>query len=623
MKSILRPLYFKATNKQLINGSVTLEKLRDIFKELNINSQHKLLLAKHDKKLKIPNYYAIEEICRDKTGKSFDEFFNFKRSVTKSRQIDRITESNFIKKIKKWCSDNNIKSQSEYLAFKGRPKKFPTVATIKKNYGDDYFTEVLGLTIYKAKLEDKLFDDDFKNKLKEWCLKNKISSISQYNKAKKPKGFPSGERIRQVYGYEYFSEALEVEYRNYEILTKEEARQICIANGVFTSNHYPKFYQLYNEKNEKKLPSEIYRFYQTNWSDFIQLSETQLFIGNSMSNLELFTYKLLHDRNIDFETEKTFDDCRSKNPLPFDFFLPSIFSRPVIIELDGEHHRIVDKNHRFYSKTTKKHDAIKNKYCEENKINLIRIEKLTDIEPTLIKVINLHNFQKIRDLDWTSDFQTEREVLESKLSKSIKVKLLLLMAERGKNSLTNIEIIQQTGIWNSQFYTIKNELINLNLINRPTDYYFLDEEMNKIALLYKQGKNITEISNETGYKNKTYLIKRLKEMGIDYKSLKSTKEEAANLRNSIIELHLKGFRPVDISKELNASHGYISLQITAYKIRIGELQPDNKIIETAEKVRYLRNKGVKMKEISKKLGKGIHHLYQCLRWTTYEENVKN
>lgn len=623
MKTPSSQILFKATNKQLKDGSISFEQLRDVFKELKIDSQYKLSVAKKDKILKIPNYYTIDEICRNIKGQTFDEFFQFKRSITKPRQIDRITEQAFVEKLQKWCSDNNIKSKADYAAFKSRPKEFPTVKTIVSNYGDDYFTNILGLKLYKEKLEDRLIEEDFKNELRKWCIDNKITSIAQYNTTKKPKGFPSGERIRQIYGYEYFADALGIKYRNYEFLTKEEARQVCLDNGVYYSNHYPKFYQLYNEKHDKKLPSNPYKYYQTDWANFIKLSDTQLFIGNSMSNLELFTYKLLYDRGIEFETEKTFENCRSKNPLPFDFFLPNVIEQPVIIELDGEHHRATSINNKFYTPKIKEHDKIKNIFCFENNIKLIRIEDLFKIESELIREINLNSYPKIKDLDWTSDFQTEKDVIESKLVKSIKVKLLLLMAERGKCSLSNVEIINLTKISKPQFYGLKNELINLGLITRETDYYFSEMEMKRIAELYKEGKNISEIVRETGYKNRAYLVKRLKDMGVTYKSRKSSKEDADNLRSKVIELYLLGYRPVEISKNIKASQGYISLLIQDYKISIGEIKPDEKTIKTAKQTRELLKNGVTMKEISKILATSTQHLYKCLRWTEKELDSGN
>lgn len=76
----------------------------------------------------------------------------------------------------------------------------------------------------------------------------------------------------------------------------------------------------------------------------------------------------LDDNNIVYIQEKRFDDCRDKKPLPFDFYLPD---KNVIIEFDGIQHfkEVETMDH----KTTKRHDGIKNKYCDSNHIDLIRI----------------------------------------------------------------------------------------------------------------------------------------------------------------------------------------------------------------------------------------------------------
>lgn len=73
----------------------------------------------------------------------------------------------------------------------------------------------------------------------------------------------------------------------------------------------------------------------------------------------------------------TSSDCRDKTYLPFDFYLPN---KNIIIEYDGQHHfkpvtfngisnEEALKNH----KTIKYHDELKNEYCKNNGINLIRI----------------------------------------------------------------------------------------------------------------------------------------------------------------------------------------------------------------------------------------------------------
>lgn len=74
--------------------------------------------------------------------------------------------------------------------------------------------------------------------------------------------------------------------------------------------------------------------------------------------------------NVLFEQEKWFSDCRDINPLPFDFYLPNY---NMVIEFDGEQH--FKPSHFTHSKLsyTQAHDAIKNEYCKDNNIKLVRI----------------------------------------------------------------------------------------------------------------------------------------------------------------------------------------------------------------------------------------------------------
>lgn len=80
----------------------------------------------------------------------------------------------------------------------------------------------------------------------------------------------------------------------------------------------------------------------------------------------------LKENNIKFEQWYKFDNCRNKNPLPFDFYLPDY---NTCIEYDGEYHY---KAIGFFGgeeklKNTQERDAIKTKYCEDNNIKLVRI----------------------------------------------------------------------------------------------------------------------------------------------------------------------------------------------------------------------------------------------------------
>lgn len=80
----------------------------------------------------------------------------------------------------------------------------------------------------------------------------------------------------------------------------------------------------------------------------------------------------LDGKNIDNVTEKRFNDCRDIKPLPFDFYLPN---HNTVIEYDGEqHYRSVNSwGGDDALEVRKKHDKIKNDYCNEHGISIIRL----------------------------------------------------------------------------------------------------------------------------------------------------------------------------------------------------------------------------------------------------------
>ena len=91
------------------------------------------------------------------------------------------------------------------------------------------------------------------------------------------------------------------------------------------------------------------------------------------SVLEKFTEKWLIKNNIKYEREKTFEDCKDKSVLPFDFFLKD---KNILIECQGKQHYIWQKGlqptyHHFLLQ--KHHDWLKRKFCIDNNIKLIYI----------------------------------------------------------------------------------------------------------------------------------------------------------------------------------------------------------------------------------------------------------
>lgn len=102
---------------------------------------------------------------------------------------------------------------------------------------------------------------------------------------------------------------------------------------------------------------------------------------NTSSKGERKIYSLLHEHKIDFQTEYSFNGkCRNdltNRPLPFDIYIESL---NVCIEYDGEgHYKPIIRGKQTIEEATKEYnnivyrDGLKNRFCEEYKIKLIRI----------------------------------------------------------------------------------------------------------------------------------------------------------------------------------------------------------------------------------------------------------
>lgn len=127
----------------------------------------------------------------------------------------------------------------------------------------------------------------------------------------------------------------------------------------------------------------------------IHLSTTSklLFMGHNgcpqcnRSKGENMVSKYLNEKGIKFMPQYKFDDCKDILQLPFDFYLPDY---NICIEYDGiQHFEPVDfasKGEEWARKmfeNTKKHDEIKNNYCLEHGIKLLRIKYTEDINKKL------------------------------------------------------------------------------------------------------------------------------------------------------------------------------------------------------------------------------------------------
>lgn len=87
---------------------------------------------------------------------------------------------------------------------------------------------------------------------------------------------------------------------------------------------------------------------------------------------EMAVKKFLDDNSIKYEMNKRFPSCKNIQQLPFDFFLPEL---NICIEYDGEHHFKPVSKFGGQSKleSVQENDNIKNIFCKDNSIDLIRI----------------------------------------------------------------------------------------------------------------------------------------------------------------------------------------------------------------------------------------------------------
>ena len=85
---------------------------------------------------------------------------------------------------------------------------------------------------------------------------------------------------------------------------------------------------------------------------------------------ENFIRNFLKQNSINFIEQHSIKGCRSKKILKFDFYLKDY---SLIIEYDGKQHFIKGWNSDEEFERLKTNDAIKNKYCIDNNIDLLRI----------------------------------------------------------------------------------------------------------------------------------------------------------------------------------------------------------------------------------------------------------
>lgn len=271
----------------------------------------------------------------------------------------------------------------------------------------------------KSKLITENFEDIYK-KLKIKCECGEIFELSwihMWNAKKITCNKCGRKRIEESHRHDYSWVISQVGNVGYKLLTKEEEFKNLHTINVEDSDGYRYNTSLYNLKDNKniftkfskkniflihnicnyininnlpielvdKTPRQIgvknglFEFYCCECGEIYSTTLDQIRYehkfrcgkcSKKQSTIEWMVEQYLILKNVKYEKEKRFNNCRNKNPLPFDFYLVDY---NTVLEIQGYQHYY--ENHYFNQQLgeRKRIDEIKKKYCENNNINYIAI----------------------------------------------------------------------------------------------------------------------------------------------------------------------------------------------------------------------------------------------------------
>lgn len=99
---------------------------------------------------------------------------------------------------------------------------------------------------------------------------------------------------------------------------------------------------------------------------------------------EKLIFDYLKENNIQFETQKTYDDLYDKQKLRYDFFIPN---KNLLIEFNGlQHYEVISDGIEMFE-YRQKHDKMKTEYAKKNNINLLVIKYSENIIERLREVL--------------------------------------------------------------------------------------------------------------------------------------------------------------------------------------------------------------------------------------------
>ena len=193
-------------------------------------------------------------------------------------------------------------------------------------------------------------------------------------------------------GHKHYTTWTWFKKNHYCTICENKMKNIEIVKELMEQEDYKVLSNIYkNNRTKLEVKCPKGHIYKTTWHDFSGGCRCPI-CGNNYKG-EIKIKEVLEDKNIDFIPQYRFNDCRDIQPLPFDFYIPSL---NICVEYDGEgHYEPIDfkgngkAQEEFEIRV--KHDQIKDKYCLDNNIKLIRVPywEFDNIENILKQELNL------------------------------------------------------------------------------------------------------------------------------------------------------------------------------------------------------------------------------------------
>lgn len=212
---------------------------------------------------------------------------------------------------------------------------------------------------------------------------DEVKSCKSYIRYSCPK---HGEHLKRVVNFYTGDRCPECAIDNssirYKLPTEEVVKRVSGCGGTILN---PEEYKNSSTKNLKFICTECGQVFVSSLGVYTNYGGQ---VCKKCSNLEslgeMRIRHFLENHNVEFMQEHSFKDCRDIHPLPFDFYLPNIHTA---IEFDGRQHFMNNGFFKHSMEDVQYHDSIKNDYCSNNNIRLIRIPytKLNYIEEILNK----------------------------------------------------------------------------------------------------------------------------------------------------------------------------------------------------------------------------------------------